>query len=74
MNDLMVPSCYPQFFSLQLKYFSAPFAFLSIVASPHSHESFTHTHDRDDNEPLGAKGPPLVGEEVCKDDIGQVRN
>ena len=26
------------------------------------------------NEPLGAKGPPLVGEEVRKKDVGKVRN
>jgi hypothetical protein len=24
------------------------------------------------NEPLGTKGPPLVGEEVRKDDVGKV--
>jgi hypothetical protein len=24
------------------------------------------------NEPLGAKGPPLVGEEVRKEDVGKV--
>jgi hypothetical protein len=27
-----------------------------------------------ENEPLGAKGPLLVGEEVRKDDVGQVRS
>jgi hypothetical protein len=26
------------------------------------------------NEPLGAKGPPLVGEEVRKEDVGKVRS
>jgi hypothetical protein len=24
------------------------------------------------NEPLGAKGPPLVGEEVRREDVGEV--
>ena len=24
------------------------------------------------NEPLGAEGPPLVGEEVCKEYVGKV--
>jgi hypothetical protein len=28
----------------------------------------------DANEPLGAKGPPLVGEEVRKEDVGKVRS
>jgi hypothetical protein len=27
-----------------------------------------------DNEPLGAKGPPLVGEEVCKKDVGKLES
>jgi hypothetical protein len=26
------------------------------------------------NEPLGAKGPPLVGEEVWKEDVGKVES
>ena len=36
-------SCYPQIFSLQSKIYSAPFPFLGIVTSPHS-------HDHDDNK------------------------
>jgi hypothetical protein len=39
------------------------------------HEAnFLPTKFKPNNEPLGAKGAPLVGEEACKEDVGKVRS
>jgi hypothetical protein len=38
------------------------------------HLVYTTLTNTINNEPLGAKGPPLVGEEVCKKDVGKVES
>jgi len=38
------------------------------------HRRFALISIEQDNEPLGAKGPPLVGEEVRNKDVGKVES